>query len=105
MADDPPREMGLTGQYTGLQDKDGKPIHIGHVIRLDDVGSDEEEYALGRVWYMAPELCARRVDEKTGDLLDGSYSLVDWGYGVRMPEFTLMEGHPGATWPEKEEDG
>lgn len=103
MTDEQPREMGLLGQYTGLDDKDGNPLRIGHVIRMDGLeDGDEPTYAFGRVWYMAPELCARRVDETTGELLEGSYSLIDWGHGVRIDEFTLMPGHPGARWPVKE---
>lgn len=100
--DEPVRDMGLLGQYTGLKDKHGTPIWIGQVIRLDDVGSDEQSYAYGRVWYISPEVCARLVDETTGELLDGSYSLVDWGYGEQMSDFTVIENHPGATWPPKE---
>jgi len=89
--------MGQLGDYIGLTDRDGKPIHIGQVIRLGQHGS-----VFGRVWYMPPEVVARRVDEHSGEMLEGSYSLVDWGYGESVPEFQLIEDHPATTWRDVE---
>jgi hypothetical protein len=88
--------MGELGQYTGLDDKDGTPIHIGQVIRI--TGIEGVEAVWGRVWFNSPELVARRVEGGSGQLRPGSYSLVNWGYGKRVQEFTVVEPHPGATW-------
>lgn len=100
---DPP-QMGRLGEYTGLQDKDGTPILIGQVIRMEGIEKADGGYSFGRVWFHSPELAARRVDEKTGELLPGSYSLVDWGYGRRVPEFTVVDPHPGARWSSEKEE-
>jgi len=99
---DLPEPMGRLGEYTDLQDKDGTPIYIGQVIRMDGIEGEDGGYAFGRVWFNSPELAARRVDEVTGELMPGSYSLVDWGYGQRISQFTVIDPHPGASWPVKE---
>jgi hypothetical protein len=42
-----------------------------------------------------------RLDPETLKSIKGSYSLMDWGHGQIVPEFTVLEHNPHAQNPPK----
>lgn len=77
--------MGQDGDYIGLDDQDGKPLHIGQVIRMTGCGENGDREDYGRIWYMAPQVLAKSLSR------EGSYDVIGWGCGKRMSEFTLVD--------------